>query len=70
MPDLPLRRYLRRGVVRDYFGIDDRDFTKIVEAKVLEPHYLFGGGRAFFKRDQVVQAEAEGKIFRPERKTK
>lgn len=65
---LPSKRYLRRGVVRDYFGICDRDFTKIVEAGVLEPKYLFGGGRAFFEREKVLKAEADGKIFKTEKK--
>ncbi len=64
MPELPSKRYLRRGVVRDYLGIDDKDMTKLVAAEVLTPHYLQGKGRAYFRRDEVLEAETSGKIFK------
>ena len=65
MPDLPPRLYLRRGVVRSYLGITDEEFTDLVRADVLKPHYLQGRGRAFFKRAEIVAAETANKIFRP-----
>lgn len=66
MPELPNKRYLRRGEICGCFGIDDEEFTKLVRAKVLRPLYLNGKGRAFFRRDEVLEAETGGKIFRPE----
>lgn len=65
MPDLPNKRYLRRGVVRDYFGISDEEFTELLRAGVFVAHYLQGKGRAFFRRDEVLAAEAANKIFKP-----
>jgi len=65
MPDLPQKLYLRRGVVRNYLGITDEEFTELVRAEVLKPHYLQGKGRAFFKRAEVIEAETANKIFRP-----
>jgi hypothetical protein len=64
MPELPNSRYLRRGTVRKYLGIDDAEFSKLVRAGVLATHYLQGRGRAFYRRDEVLTAEAEGKIFK------
>jgi hypothetical protein len=63
--ELPASRYLRRGAVRNYFGIDDADFTKLLRAGVFTPHYFQGKGRAWFRRDQILAAEDEGKVFRP-----
>lgn len=65
MPELPAKKYLRRGVVRDYLCIDDDEFTKLVRTGVLKPVYLGGRGRAFFERAAVVAAETAGKIFKP-----
>lgn len=65
MPELPNRRYLRRGIVRDYLGIDDDEFTKLIRSGVLTPVYLQGRGRAFFKREEVLTAESSNKIFKP-----
>lgn len=70
MPELPQKLYLRRGVVRDYFGITDEEFTTLVRAGVFKPHYLQGRGRAFSKRAEVVQAEAANKIFKPSKESK
>jgi len=67
MPELPQKRYLRRGVVRDYLGIDDREMTKLVTAGVLKRRYLQGKGRAFFRRDEVLEAEASGALFKTAR---
>lgn len=67
MPELPNKRYLRRGIVRDYLGIDDKEMTKLVSAGVLIRRYLYGGGRAFFRRDEVLEAEETGKIFKCEK---
>jgi len=63
MPELPNKRYLRRGVVRDYLGIDDDEFSSLVKAGVLTARYLQGKGRAFYRRDEVIAAEEAGKIF-------
>lgn len=65
MPDLPLQRYLRRGVLREYFGITDTEFTELVRAGIFRPHYLQGRGRAWFRRDEVLAAEAANKVFKP-----
>lgn len=65
MPELPNKRYLRRGVVRDYFGLSDEEFTVLVRAGVLIAHYLQGKGRAFFRRDEILAAESANKIFKP-----
>lgn len=85
MPDLPNKVYLRRGVVRDWLGVSDRDFTDLVEAGVLTPLYLRGlkpqarrpkgdgtrirkprtGVRAYYARDEVMQALRDAKICRP-----
>jgi hypothetical protein len=70
MPELPQKLYLRRGVVRDYFGITDEEFTELVRAGVLTPHYLRGRGRAFYKRAEVLKAEADNKLFKPSKETK
>lgn len=63
MSKLPEKRYLRRGEIRSYFGITDRDFTALITAGVLVPVYFRGKGRAFFRRDLVLAAEANEKIF-------
>lgn len=68
MPELPQKSYLRRGEIRDYFGLIDRAMTKLVAAGVLTPCYLQGKGRAFFRRSEVVQAEKDGKIFNQKHK--
>lgn len=65
MPDLPQSRYLRRGVVRDYLGITDEEFTALVRGGVFKPHYLQGRGRAWFRRDEIMAAEAANKVFKP-----
>lgn len=67
MPELPNKRYIRRGDIRRCYGIDDEDFTKLVRAKVLKPYFLNGQGRAWFKRDEVIAAEEGGKIFKAEK---
>lgn len=67
MPELPQKRYVRRGHVKEYLGIDDRDMTKLVEAGVFAPKYLNGKGRAFFERAQVLQAEHDGKVMKTEK---
>jgi len=63
MIDLPPRRYLRRRVVRDYLGVDECEFTKLVRTGILVARYLKGRGRAFFRRDEVLAAEQTGRIF-------
>lgn len=63
MPELPNKRYLRRRAVRDYLGINDAEFTTLVDGGVLTPHYLRGKGRAFYRRDEVLAAEEAGRIF-------
>jgi hypothetical protein len=65
MIDLPPSKYLRRGVVRQYLGIDERDFSKLVRTGVLRPCYFQGRGRAWFVRDEVLHAEQTNRIFRP-----
>jgi hypothetical protein len=67
MPELPQKRYVRRGHVRGYFGIDDREMTKLVEAGVFTPKYLNGAGRAYFERERVLQAERDGKVMKTEK---
>lgn len=67
MSELPEKRYLRRGHVRDYFGIDDREMTKLIRAGVFTPRWLNGEGRAFFLRVEVIEAERSGKVFRAEK---
>lgn len=65
MPTLPEKRYVRRGHVMDYFGLDKREMKKLVAAGVFTPLYLQGRGRAFFARAEVLAAETSGKIFKP-----
>lgn len=65
MPELPYKRYIRRGHVIAYLGIDSREMTKLVESGVFTPRYLQGRGRAFFLREEVLAAEAAGKVFKP-----
>lgn len=67
MPELPQKRYLRRGHIISYFGIDERDMTKLVTAGVFTARYLLGDGRAFFLRDEVIAAERDGKVFKTEK---
>jgi len=67
--NLPAREYLRRGVVREFLGIDARDFSKLVRTGVLKPHYFQGEGYAWFKRSEVLKALDENRIFRPTRTT-
>jgi hypothetical protein len=67
MPELPAKRYLRRGDIIAYFGIDGRDFTKLVSAGVLTAVYLQGRGRAFYRREEVVAAERDNRIFRTQK---
>lgn len=69
MPELPNKRYVRRGAIRRYFGIDEREMAKLVAAKIFTPLYLQGQGRAFFRRDEVLAAESSGKVFRAEKAT-
>ena len=65
MPELPPQRYVRRRVVCAYFGITDAEFTELVRAEIFRPHYLQGKGRAWFRRDEVLAAEAANKVFKP-----
>jgi len=67
MPELPTKRYIRRGEIVAYFGIDPRDMTKLVAAGVFTACYLQGRGRAFFRRDEILAAEAAGKVFKTEK---
>jgi len=67
MPTLPSKRYLRRGEIRAYFGIDDKILVKLIAAGALAPRYMLGKGKAFFEREQVLKAEADGKIFNTRR---
>lgn len=67
--ELPPSKYLRRGVVRQYLGIDDDEFSKLVRNGVFVPRYLQGEGRAWFIRDEILEAEASNKIFSPTRTT-
>ncbi len=67
MPELPQKRYIRRGEIIAYFGIDPREMTKLVAAGVFTRCYLQGQGRAFFRRDEVLAAEASGKVFKMEK---
>jgi hypothetical protein len=64
MPELPQKRYVRRGHIREYLGIHDGEMTKLVEAGVFTPRYLQGKGRAFFLRSEVIDAESAGKVFK------
>lgn len=63
MSELPEKRLLRRGEVRDYYGISDNVFSQMVASGVLTPIYLAqtkGGkpkGRAFFSRKEVLAVE-------------
>lgn len=67
--DSLLRRkmFLRRGEIRADLDLSDREFTKLVQGEVLKPVYLNdaarpdkckgrGKARAYFVRDQVVEA--------------
>lgn len=65
MSELPKSCYLRRGVVRDYFGITDEEFTVLVRAGVFKAYYLQGRGRAWFRRAEVLAAEAANRVFKP-----
>lgn len=65
MPELPSKRYLRRGEIIAYFGIERREFSKLVAAGVFTPRYLMGKGRAFFLHEEVRAAESAGKVFNP-----
>lgn len=68
MPELPNQRYLRRRHIVTTYGMTNEEFSKLVRASVLKPYYLAGEGRAWFRRDEVLQAEEDGKIFRTEKK--
>lgn len=70
MPELPNQRYIRRGAIKKCYGFTDDEFTKLVRAGVLTPHYLQGKGRAFFRRDEVIAAEDANKIFKPSKESK
>ena len=65
MSELPKCHYLRRGVVRDYFGITDEEFSALVRAGVFKTYYLQGRGRAWFRREEVLAAEAANRVFKP-----
>jgi hypothetical protein len=65
MPELPQKRYVRRGEIIAYFGIDKREMTKLVRAGVFTPLYIAGEGRAFFSRAEVIAAETSNKVFKP-----
>jgi hypothetical protein len=67
MPELPNKRYIRRGEIVAYFGFDDREMTKLVSAGVFNACYLSGRGRAFFRRAEVLEAESTGKVFKAEK---
>jgi hypothetical protein len=67
MPELPNKRYVRRGEVIAYFGIDKREMTKLVRAGVFTPLYVQGEGRAFFARAEVLTAETSGRVFKTEK---
>lgn len=62
---LPAQRYLRRGAVQRYLGVSEQMMKKLVEAGVLTPVYFGGGGRAFFDRDKILEAESSGRLFTP-----
>lgn len=64
---LPAQRYLRRGAVQRYLGVSEQMMKKLVEAGVLTPVYFGGGGRAFFDRDKILEAESSGRLFSPAR---
>jgi len=64
MPSLPDKRYVRRGHIIAYFGIDKREMKKLVAAGVFVPLYVQGRGRAFFERAKVLEAEFAGKVFK------
>ena len=64
---LPTQRYLRRGAVQRYLGVSEPMMKKLVEAGVLTPVYFVGGGRAFFDRAKLLEAESSGRLFSPSR---
>lgn len=68
MPTLPEQRFLRRGHIMAYFGIDKREMRKLVASGVFTPLYLRGRGRAWFAREQVLAAEQT--IFKPNLSTR
>ncbi len=50
-----------------YLGIDNATFSALVESRVLTAYYLNGRGRAWFKREEVLEAERSERIFRTDR---
>jgi hypothetical protein len=65
MPTLPEKRYVRRGHIIAWLGIDKREVARLVKAGVFRPLYLRGRGRAFFLRAEVVAAVDAGLVFTP-----
>lgn len=67
MSELPQKRFLRRGEVRDFLGVTDHVMTQLLAARQLSPVYLAGAkGRAFFCREDVLKLAAN----KVERETK
>jgi hypothetical protein len=60
---LPLRA--RRHHVRDWLGVSEEVFTKMVRAGVLTPHYFLGTGRAIFYREEIRVAVLAGRLTAP-----
>ena len=61
--ELPVRA--RRHHVRDWLGVSEQVFTKLVEAGVLVGHKFLGQGRAVFYREEVLAAVERGALTAP-----
>lgn len=55
LSELPEKRLLRRGEVREFLGVSEQVMSKMVAARTLVAVYLEGKGRAFFRRDEVLK---------------
>ena len=64
-PASALPRYMRRRHLRAYLGVSDKELAKLIEARVFAPRRLEGTGRSYFVRDEILAAEAAGKLFKP-----
>jgi hypothetical protein len=61
MNNAPEKALWRRGEVKRFLGINDRNVTDLVEAGSLTPFYIKKGKRAFYKRVEVLKLAADGR---------
>jgi hypothetical protein len=62
MSELPDKLWVRRGEAREYLGISEQAFTKLLTTGALEPVYFPGGARALYERKQVLELKPKTKV--------